>query len=106
MMMTLELSGFEVRRVSRGAEAVPAVAEFAPEAVVLDVGLPDIDGLSVYRQINAEFDSLPVVFATGHADETLLSEIKRLPHVQFLRKPFELDALIAAIEKATRGRGA
>lgn len=103
IILVLELSCFEIRRVSLGREAVAAIAEFGPDAVVLDVGLPDMDGLGVYRLIQRESPDLPVVFATGHADEKLLAEIRDLPHVGFLRKPFASEVLISTIEKAVRG---
>jgi len=97
--LLLKLSNFEVRRVSLGREAVPLISEFKPDAVVLDVGLPDMDGLSVFRLIEKHAPTMPMVFATGHADEALLGEVTNLPHVGFIRKPFEIDDLIAEIEK-------
>lgn len=104
MTLLLELSGFEVRRVSLGSDAVPMISEFHPDAVVLDVGLPDMDGLSVYHLLEKHAPNTPVVFATGHADETLLDAITNLPHVGFLRKPFESAALVAAIEMVVAGK--
>ncbi|HXG58460.1 MAG TPA: MHYT domain-containing protein [Thermoanaerobaculia bacterium] len=97
LSMILEMSDIAVERVALGAAALPAVRAFRPDAVILDIGLPDIDGMTVYRRIREESE-VPVVFATGHGDESVLAGIVNQPHVAFLRKPFEGDELIAALE--------
>ena len=95
----LELEKIIVRVVERGREVVRAIEEFAPDAVVLDLTLPDIGGREVFAQIAARWPDLPVVFSTGHGGEADLARELSRDHVGFLRKPYEVAALIAAIER-------
>jgi PAS domain S-box-containing protein len=95
----LELEEIVVRVVGLGREVVPAIEEFAPDAVVLDLTLPDIDGREVFAQIVARWPDLPVVFSTGHGSEAELAHELARDHIGFLRKPYEVAALMAAIER-------
>ncbi len=95
----LELEEIAVRVVGLGREVVPAIEEFAPDAVILDLTLPDIDGREVFAQIAARWPDLPVVFSTGHGSEAELAHELARDHVGFLRKPYDVDALMAAIER-------
>jgi two-component system, cell cycle sensor histidine kinase and response regulator CckA len=95
----LELEEIVVRVVGLGREVVPAIEEFAPDAVVLDLTLPDIDGREVFAQIVARWPDLPVVFSTGHGSEAELAHELARDHIGFLRKPYEVVALMAAIER-------
>ncbi|BAS16339.1 transcriptional regulatory protein YycF [Arthrobacter sp. Hiyo8] len=60
--------GFEVHTASRGREGVDMVRNTSPDVVTVDVGLPDIDGLEVLRQIR-QFSNAHIVMLTGRADE-------------------------------------
>ena len=95
----LELEEIVVRVVEQGREVVRAIEEFAPDAVVLDLTLPDMDGREVFAQIAARWPDLPVVFSTGHGGEADLARELSRDHVGFLRKPYEVAALMAAIER-------
>jgi PAS domain S-box-containing protein len=95
----LELEKIVVRVVEQGREVVRAIEEFAPDAVVLDLTLPDIDGREVFAQIAARWPDLPVVFSTGHGGEADLARELSHYHVGFLRKPYEVAVLMAAIER-------
>jgi DNA-binding response OmpR family regulator len=93
------LEGVCVDIVSTGAEAIPAIERFAPDAVVLDIGLPDIDGSELYVQIAARWPCLPVVFSSGHADETKLEQYLARPMVELLVKPYAFESLRETIAK-------
>ena len=95
----LELEKIVVWVVERGREVVRAIEELAPDAIVLDLTLPDIDGREVFAQIAARWPDLPVVFSTGHGGEAELARELSRDHVGFLQKPYELAALLAAIER-------
>ena len=98
----LEGEGVEVRSIQHGADAVEAVAAFAPDAVILDWSLPDLDGIEVFRRLQQRSPNLPVIFSTGHGDESELQDvINSSRHVMFLRKPYELEALLDALERIT-----
>ena len=102
--MLLETEGVNVMIVERGSEVMDAIARFNPDVVVLDISLPDTDGPTVYQRIAASHPSLPVLFSSGHADESAVAKYVTTDHVRFLRKPYDFDDLVTAIEKITRNR--
>ena len=95
----LTSEGFEVHAVSNGADAGPAVARVKPDIVLLDIGLPDVDGVTVGRKLRGEHPDLPIIFSTGHGDErvALMDRGMRL-----LRKPFEMKTLLDTIADLER----
>ncbi len=104
----LEGEGIEVRAVERGAEAPDAAESFRPDAVILDLSLPDISGLDVYVSLKTIAPDLPIIFSSGHADQAALEQQIDSSTVAFLRKPYELEALLEALQKVVeeQGRGA
>jgi two-component system, OmpR family, response regulator len=65
LSMALRLEGWEVRAAGDGTSAVRTARDFRPDAVVLDVMLPDFDGLEVMRRMRAEQAEMPVLFLTA-----------------------------------------
>lgn len=98
----LEIEGFTVRVVSTGGESFDAITRFAPHALVLDVGLPDIDGIELYHQIAARWPELPVIFSTGHGDRGRLERQLQGSNVRLLLKPYDSSALIDLLEPMLR----
>jgi two-component system cell cycle sensor histidine kinase/response regulator CckA len=96
----LELEGIEVSVASSGREAIECLARGLPDVMVLDVGLPDIDGKEVYRTVMRIHPGLPVIFSTGHADRGQLDELSPDEAVFYLLKPFDADLLIETIHSA------
>jgi PAS domain S-box-containing protein len=90
----LEQEGMEVDAVGSGADAVQAIARFRPNLVLLDFGLPDMDGSDVYTLIRERNPSLPIIFATGHGDRRKLLDGINDSHVRFLQKPFAISSLL------------
>jgi CheY-like chemotaxis protein len=103
LIALLGMDGIAVELVERGADAVTRIESFAPDAVVLDVGLPDMSGIAVYDQIARRWPYLPVLFSTGHGDERLLTPALARPNVGFLLKPYDSNTLLRALAKL-RGR--
>ncbi len=99
LMRTLQEQGHAVRAVSRGLDAISAVMETKPDVVVLDLGLPDIDGADVLAMIRS-VSAVPVIIATARDDER---EVVRLLHAgadDYVVKPFgaaQIDARIRAV---------
>lgn len=99
LVALLQMDGIEVELVMRGLDATARIAEFTPDAVVLDVGLPDISGIAVYDQIAERWPSMPVLFSTGHGDEKLLTHLLSHPNVGYLQKPYDSDTLLVELAK-------
>jgi len=90
----LEVDGIKVESIGSGFEAAETIARFHPDLVVLDLGLPGMDGSEVYARIREIDRLLPVIFATGHGDGQVLHDSLRDPHTRFLQKPFEVTDLL------------
>ncbi|HYC89621.1 MAG TPA: PAS domain S-box protein [Thermoanaerobaculia bacterium] len=101
----LALENVRVHVSPTGGEAVETIERAAPDAVVLDVGLPDVDGTVVYEAIAHRWPSLPVVFATGHADSSHLHQYLLRPNVSHVLKPYQLTALYDALAGITAPPG-
>jgi two-component system cell cycle sensor histidine kinase/response regulator CckA len=95
----LEIEGIEVEVVSLGADAEAAVARFNPEVVLLDIGLPDMDGTEVYQILSKRWPGLPIVFSTGHGNEKKLEPYLSRPEVSFLMKPYDFSTLIKVLQE-------
>ena len=93
----LALDDVEVCVVDTGAAVLDAIDTFVPQAVVLDVSLPDADGGEVYDRIAERWPDLPVIFSTGNGDATRLSRQLSRPRVRLLRKPYDAKTLLEAL---------
>lgn len=93
----LELEGIDVRIAREGAGVAQAVREFSPDAVVLDVTLPDISGTVVFETIRGEWPNLPIVISTGQMCDPSVFALEHEPHTEFLMKPYASSALLERI---------
>jgi two-component system phosphate regulon response regulator PhoB len=100
----LEKAGFAVFEVTSGDDALHRIAEYKPDAVLLDWGLPGISGYEVCRQIRAssEFRALPVIMLTARGDE--VDKVRALDNGadDFVTKPFNMGELIARLKAVMR----
>ena len=99
LVALLQSEDMDVRVVGTGGEVLPAVARAMPDAVVLDIGLPDIDGITVFESLSAKYPELPVVFSSGHGDATKLDRHLARRRVGFLLKPYDLDSLLRLLDR-------
>lgn len=72
----------------------------SPNCLVLDVSLPDLDGLEVQRRLSAERGDMPIIFITGHGDIPMTVMAMKAGAVEFLTKPFTNEVLLTAIRGA------
>ena len=102
LMRTLEREGYDVSRVSGGAEAVAFVVGEAPAVVILDLGLPDMDGIDVCRQMRAAGYTGGIIMVTARAGE--LDRVVGLDvgADDYLAKPFGLAELLARVRALLR----
>jgi two-component system, OmpR family, response regulator MprA len=98
----LQVGGYEVRLAETGAAALNEVSAQPPEAIVLDIGLPDIDGLEVCRLLRREGNRVPVLMLT--ARDAVSDRIEGLDAGadDYLVKPFDIDELQARIRALLR----
>jgi two-component system response regulator MprA len=101
----LTLAGYEMRQADSGASALAEIAASVPDAVVLDVGLPDIDGLEVCRLLRREGNRVPVLMLT--ARDAVSDRIDGLDAGadDYLVKPFDIDELKARLRALLRRAG-
>jgi FixJ family two-component response regulator len=71
-----------------------------PSCLVLDVSLPDLNGLELQKRIAIDRSDLPIIFITGHGDIPMTVQAMKAGAVEFLTKPFTADVLLSAIEAA------
>jgi two-component system OmpR family response regulator len=99
---TLRLIDFDVRCAAGGAEALSAAEEFAPDLVVLDVMLPDLDGFQVAQRLRAAGRRVPVLFLT--ARDSVEDRISGLTvgGDDYVTKPFSLEEVVRRIRAILR----
>ncbi len=103
LRIALTTSGFTVSEAVDGQDALRQVGNVVPDLIVLDIGLPEMDGLAVCREIRKERD-VPILFLTARADEVDRIVGLELGGDDYVAKPFsprELVARIKAILKRT-----
>ncbi len=104
--MALRYEGWETRVAHSGSSAVTEAKSFAPDAVVLDMMLPDFDGLEVLRRTRAVQPDLPVLFLT--ARDAVEDRIAGLTAGgdDYVTKPFSLEEVVARLRGLVRRAGA
>jgi DNA-binding response OmpR family regulator len=92
-------AGFVVRTASDGADALHQLNDVAPDAVVLDLALPWVNGLEVLSKMRERpaLRGVPVIVVTGTA--TRAYELRSFGRVALLRKPFNIDGLPATVRE-------
>ncbi len=93
----LRAEGILVEVAATGAAALRSIATHVPDIVILDVGLPDMDGRLLYKRISAEHDTLPVVFASGSNNAEMYRPFLKAGQVASLTKPYEFAELLRVL---------
>ena len=101
---SLGANGFEVIEAGGGQDGLHAIQAQKPELVVLDLGLPDMDGLDVIRAIRGSGDKTPIVVLSSRGEEGVKVEALDLGADDYVIKPFGMAELIARIRTALRHR--
>jgi CheY-like chemotaxis protein len=95
----LTLEGLDVHACADGADVVPLCQQMDPDAVLLDLNMPDTDGLTVARQLRRLRIDRPlrIVALTGHGTSELRKKAMDAGFDEFLTKPVSTDALVRAL---------
>jgi two-component system nitrogen regulation response regulator NtrX len=93
---------WSVRTASNGREALAAFADFSPDVVLLDVNLPDANGVELLHQLKMYSETTPVIMMSGGGTYDAVIESMRLGAETFLQKPFDFGTLTAVLAQVTR----
>ncbi len=97
--------GFEVAEAADGKEALAAVAEQEPDVMVLDHRMPGKDGMEVLRTLRGKGATFPIIMLTAHGNVATAVEAMKAGASEYLTKPFDLEELKLAIDKALKYSG-
>jgi two-component system OmpR family response regulator len=103
--MALRYEGFSVKTAATGRGALTAVSQFAPSLVILDVMLPDIDGMEVLKRLNSAGTKVPIIFLTAKdATEDKVHGLT-IGGDDYVTKPFSIEELMARVRVVLRRHG-
>ncbi len=105
LRIALEADGHEVLEAATARAGIQAIARDAPTAVILDLGLPDADGLTVLREVRA-WSQVPVLILSVRADEAGKVAALDAGAQDYVTKPFGMRELLARLRALLRDRGA
>jgi two-component system KDP operon response regulator KdpE len=100
----LTSQGYVVSEAENGRTALDLVRRKVADLVVLDLGLPDIDGLAVVKQLRESGETLPIIILSSRSNEGAKVEALDLGADDYVTKPFGIDELLARIRAAQRHR--
>lgn len=104
LALTLRARGYEVTDVSTGRAALDEAGRRRVDVVILDLGLPDVDGIEVIRAIRADL-SVPIVVLSARRDESDKVQALDAGADDYMTKPFGVDELLARLRAAVRRSG-
>ncbi|WP_256728824.1 response regulator transcription factor [Microbacterium oleivorans] len=105
LSMALKMEGWEVRSAASGFEALSEARDFDPDAMVLDIMMPDLDGMSVLQRLRQSGDDVPVLFLT--AKDSVSDRVAGLTAGgdDYVTKPFSLEEVVARLRGLMRRAG-
>ena len=89
---------YEMAFARTGAEALRQLEDFRPDVLILDLRLPDTDGIALLQKIRTTHATLPVLVTTAYVSMEPLMKVLDLGHSGYLVKPFDLNELAARID--------
>jgi two-component system, OmpR family, KDP operon response regulator KdpE len=101
LRMGLSTQGYEILEAPNGKTALELLSQ-KPDLVILDLGLPDIQGLELLRTMRARSESVPIVVLSSRGDEAGKVEALDLGADDYVTKPFGMDELLARMRAALR----
>jgi len=91
-------SVYDLTFAASGSEALQQLKHTTPNVVILDMRLPDTDGVALFQTIRSSHPSLPVIVTTAYVSVEPLLQMLDLEHSGYLVKPFQMDELAARID--------
>ncbi|HLA10680.1 MAG TPA: response regulator transcription factor [Pyrinomonadaceae bacterium] len=100
--LLISVAGWQPETFASAEEFLARPRALTPSCLVLDVSLPEINGLELQQLIGADRVDMPVIFITGHGDVPMTVQAMKAGAVEFLTKPFDDDVLLRAIGHAIK----
>lgn len=98
----LEEEGLAVLEAEDGARALDVIQTAAPDVVLLDIWMPNVDGLELLGQMQGQLHPPEVVVISGHGNIDTAVKATKLGAIDFIEKPFSLDSLLEVVQRALR----
>jgi two-component system, LuxR family, response regulator FixJ len=98
----LKTAGYQVQTYTSGVELLKKAEQLQQGCILLDIRMPELDGLEVQDALQRKGVGLPVIIMTGHGDVTLAVQAMKAGAVDFIEKPFEKETLIACLDEGFR----
>ena len=98
--LLIKFAGWQPETFSSAADFLAHPRTTTPSCLVLDVSLPDLNGLELQKLIASERTDMPIIFITGHGDVPMTVQAMKGGAVEFLTKPFNDEVLLSAIRHA------
>jgi FixJ family two-component response regulator len=98
--LLIRFAGWQPETFASAQEFLARPQVLAPGCLILDVSLPDLNGLDLQKLIAADRIYMPIIFITGYGDVPTTVQAMKAEAVEFLTKPFDDDVLLSAIRQA------
>ena len=96
----IRFAGWQPQIFASAQEFLPRPPVFVPSCLVLDVMLPDLNGLDLQKRLATDRVTMPIIFITGHGDVPMAVRAMKAGAVEFLNKPYSDETLLSAIQQA------
>jgi len=104
LRLSFDAEGYQVGEAGDGRSALEALRKGRPDILILDLGLPDIDGLEVIRELRERGSLIPIIVLSSRTDERVKVQALDLGADDYVGKPFGIEELLARIRSALRHR--
>jgi len=104
LRLSFDAEGYQVGEAGDGRSALEALRKGRPDILILDLGLPDIDGLEVIRELREHGSLIPIIVLSSRTDERVKVQALDLGADDYVGKPFGIEELLARIRSALRHR--
>src|ERR1700752_1185575 len=98
--LLIRFAGWQPETFASAKEFLTRPRSMTPSCLVLDVSLPDLNGLELQKLIASDRVAMPIIFITGHGDVPMTVQAMKAGAVEFLTKPFDDEVLLNAIHQA------
>jgi UDP-3-O-[3-hydroxymyristoyl] N-acetylglucosamine deacetylase len=92
--------GFDVVEAENGRAALEVLARATPRLAIVDIWMPEVDGIELVQRMRSEAPGVPIIVISGHGNIETAVRVVRLGAFDFLEKPFQLDALLKVVGRA------